>query len=145
MKRCKPLEKYIKKYTGINLKVYTVKYHHGGYGAYQKYYSRGYMTINEDLTDFKPLIWHEMGHLMMNDGKGFIEREVDAQLWAFKTLKELNLSKIYRDSLMWVNCRWGSLENDSQNGYGKARKIILETLNNQKKKYSRFADPLKCI
>ena len=135
MKRCKKLEKYIQRYTGIKEKVYTVKFHHSGYGAFQRYRTKGYMTICEELVNFMPLIWHEMGHLMVRDDD-WIQNEVKAQLWAFKKLKELKYEKIYKDSLMWVMCRCGFTGTEEDRRYRKARKIILEKLINQHKRYS---------
>ena len=123
MKRYLKLEKYIKRYTGINLKVYTIKYHHGGYGAYQKYYLKGYMTINEDLVDFKPLIWHEMGHLMTHDDD-WIKAEYKAQKWALNKLKKLKYNRIYKRSIEWIK-RWNKIENENTIKYGIVKKMLL--------------------
>ena len=66
MNRIKKLEKYIKRYAGIEVKVYSIKWLWGGYGAYAKT-SQNYIKICEyqlenDGLCYRPTIWHEMGH-----------------------------------------------------------------------------------
>ena len=133
MKRYLKLEKYIKKYTGENIKVFTVKYHKGGYGAYMRG-SKGYMTILEELVNFKPLIWHEMGHLLDGD-TNFIKNETKAQLAVFAKLKQLGYQKLYAQSLLWLINRWGQQANKNNKGYAKAKKQILNTMNKNPDKY----------
>jgi len=133
--RNKKLEKYVKRYTGVSLKVITQKWFWGGYGA--KYQSKGILYIREDLLNFKPLIWHEMGHLM-DGAEDWVENEVKAQLAVFKKLKDLGYEKIYRDSLMWVTVRWGNQNNENNRNYAKARKRILAAIIQNPKKYAFF-------
>ncbi len=98
MKRNKRLEKYIELYTGCNIKVITVKWIKGGYGAS---INSKKLKIHEDDVDYKPLIWHEMGHLMRYD-KDWVKNEYKAQKWALVTLKKLKYNDIYEESIEWI-------------------------------------------
>lgn len=122
MKRHIKLEKYIKRYTDRDIKVYIVKWLWGGYGAWINS-KKGILKIREDDSNFKPLIWHEMGHLMAG-AKSWVKNEVEAQKWALKTLKKLKYKRIYKESINWIQ-RWGN-SSESANGYKKARKILLQ-------------------
>ena len=116
------LEKYIKRYTGKTVKVHTVKWIKGGYGASMNPV-RGLKICKEDSI-FRPLIWHEMGHLMGRD-RNWVKNEVKAQKWALKNLKRLGYNRIYKESIEWVK-RWGTTGTISDKKYKKASKIILK-------------------
>ncbi len=122
MKRDIKLEKYIKRYTGHNIQVFTVKWIKGGYGA--KINSVTGMKICESDMHYKPLIWHEMGHLIVGDNN-WIKNEYKAQKWALKTLKKLKYNNIYKDSIEWIKI-WGTRnQTKDDRRYKKVSKILL--------------------
>lgn len=123
MRRDFKLERYVKRYTNIKVKVFLLKYVKGGYGAIMNPFTRE-LKILYDLKDFKPLIWHEMGHLMTND-YNWIKREYKVQKWALKTLKRLKYNKIYKESLEWIKT-WHDIKNNSRLKYGKVQKMLLK-------------------
>jgi len=124
MKRNIQLEKYIKRHTGHNVKVFTVKWLKGGYGA--KMNTVTGLKICEEVSTYKPLIWHEMGHLIDED-MNWVKNEIKAQTWALKRLKKLGYNKIYEESLDWIKS-WQNIKNASTQYYKEASEIILNEI-----------------
>jgi ATP:corrinoid adenosyltransferase len=121
MKRSLKLEKYIKRHTGHEIKVFIVKWIKGGFGAY---INNKRLKICEDDMDYKPLLWHEMGHLIDGD-YNWVKNEYKAQKWALKTLKKLKYNNIYQESIEWIKL-WGKRDlTICDRGYRKASRMLL--------------------
>ena len=123
MLRNKKLERYVKRYTGKEIKAYTVKCIKGGYGAYM---SDRVLRIREDEMDYKPLIWHEIGHLMAWDDD-WVKNEYKAQKWALRKLKKLNYKNLYKESIEWIKI-WGKRNLTTYDiQYRIASKLLLKS------------------
>ena len=131
------LEKYIYRYTNIRINVKIQKYIRGGFGArlHFKYLKNGriieftLLKIREDSIDNKPLIWHEIGHMLYaKTHKNSILTETKAQLCALEKLKILGYNKLYKESIEYVDKYWLDSENKKQAIYNKARKSILNKI-----------------
>ena len=125
------LEKYIKRYTGKDIKVIFVKDFTEEPECGAKYFvKRNLLKIREDCSDSRPLIWHEMGHIATTPSSKFcVKHEVDAQLWVMKTLKKLKYKKLYKESLEYIKS-W-NIDRDAWwrlDIYGKAKNIILKKI-----------------
>jgi len=87
------------------------------------------ISFTEDHLDYKPLIWHEMGHLKTQiTGYFSIKDEVKAQMWALKELKRRGYKKLYKESVDYVK-DWGwNKKCPKRYVYSRARNIILKKL-----------------
>lgn len=126
------LQKYIKRYIKKDVKVQIVKFFRNEPNCGAKYIvERNILKIREDELDFRPLIWHEMGHIVTSPTSGFsVKNEVNAQLWAMKNLKKLKYKKCYRESLEYIKS-WNidRKKHWRLNIYARAKNIILKNLN----------------
>ena len=123
MRRNKRLEKYIKLYTGCDIKVYIVKCIKGGYGAC---INSKRLKICEEDSEYKPLIWHEMGHLMAWNNRNWIKNEYKAQEWSLRRLKKLKYNNIYKESIEWIKI-WGTRNHTvDDKKYRKVAKMLLK-------------------
>ena len=121
MKRDIKLEKYIKRYTGKKVTVYVMNWIWGGYGGW---YNRrkNILEFHKDGVNYKPLIWHEMGHLM-GKARGYVNNEVFACSWHLNELKRLKYNRLYNESLEWYK-EIGSSGCERDKEYRKVSKII---------------------
>jgi len=128
MKRNKKLEKYIKRMSGIAVEVRVVKKFWDLVGA-KAWPEKQRITFAEDELDYKPLIWHEMGHLKTQITAYFsIKDEVSAQMWALRELRKRGYRKLYKESVDYVK-EWGwNKECPKRYVYSRARNIILKKL-----------------
>lgn len=131
MKRNIKLEKYIKRYTKKDVKVQVVQYFHNEPNGGAKFFvERNLLKIVKSDLDFRPLIWHEMGHIVTSPTSGFcIKHEVDAQLWAMRVLKRLKYKKLYKESIEYIKS-WNidRTKHWRLNIYGRAKNIILKNI-----------------
>lgn len=132
MQREQKLEKYIFNISGLSSKVYSAKNLQGRVGARIFKCYPIVMHISKDCVNFKPLIYHELGHLFTLGNNCFIIEEVLAQLWAFKTL--IKNKKLYNQSYSWVK-RWHTCKNSHTEGYTQAADIILQCLQKESINY----------
>ena len=125
MKREPRLEQYFFTQFNVNFKVYSVKKIRGNYGA-SIYCNKSKIIVSEDCLDYYPVLWHEIGHYFTTLGwHSFLVREVLAQCWAFRNIKDKSL---YKESYDWVCYYWSQLKNGKTKQYAQASDIILQCL-----------------
>ena len=128
--RSKKLEKLIKEMTGQSFIVETKKWLWYGFSA-RVYLTKNYMTIRRDHINFKPVIWHEIGHIKTTKIKmSFFEREYRAEMWALKQSLEKKNIKLFEESLAWVKS-WLDVSEPQETPWDKkyarvARKILKD-------------------
>jgi len=127
LKRSKKLEKYIKHYTGKNVKVFIMNWIWGGYGGWYNR-KKNILELHKDDADYKPLVWHEMGHLI-DKKRGYVNNEVFACTWHLNRLKALGYNRLYKESLEWYKgIGHSGCERDKE--YRKVAKIISKKFDN---------------
>jgi len=130
MYRSEKLEKYVKRVTGQDYRVEIVKYIRGGFGATTNNDAKR-IRICESQKDVKCLLWHEMGHIIMDiNDENILEAEVNAQLWAMDNLIKLGYKRIILDSIDWIKDWQTDTRQPTERDevYKKASKIILRRL-----------------
>lgn len=133
MKRQFKLEKYIKRFTGKEYKVYSAKFLLDGYGAVTLVGPR-IIKIVEDQLNEKPVIWHEMGHVVFDSMPQTLEEsEYNAQMWALRELLKLGYRKIFEASILWIKNDWLDSEKPTPSdiAYASVRARILNQITNE--------------
>lgn len=126
------LKKYIKRYTKKDVKIHLIKYFRNEPNIGAKYFiKKNLLIIVKSELDYRPLIWHEMGHIATSPTSEFcVKNEVNAQLWVMKNLKKLKYKKLYKESIEYIK-DWNidRVKHWKLNIYSRAKNIILKDIN----------------